>query len=378
MASVSTEKRTGLRRVLFYDSRGHRQSIRLGRVPLKTARDVAAHVAHLVSCGETGDVPRRSTVEWLNDLHSRWPALRTRIGQLNLYRDGIRSSQSFAEFAEAIVSERTDLKPNTLRLRVSSIAKLREFFGSKLLSSLTTKDGSDYLRWLSNDEHRGGAGLSASTPSKHFEIAKGILREAVDAGILPSNPFQRLRGEKPINRARQQFIAPDSVKKVMATVQNLEFRAVVALSRWGGLRIPSEAFSLQWKHIDWIRQRLNVPAVKTKARAVPLFPELSFSLTELWQSLPSPTADDFVVPSLRAMSDSNLRKMMTTAVRSAGLSIWPKIFHNLRASRQTELEERFPGRPSANGWATARPSPTTITSKYSRNISIEPSLAKVG
>ncbi len=33
---------------------------------------------------------------------------------------------------------------------------------------------------------------------------------------------------------------------------------------------------------------------------------------------------------------------MSQAVLSAGLPIWPKIFHNLRASRQTELEERIP------------------------------------
>ena len=220
--------------------------------------------------------------------------------------------------------------------------KLREFFGSKRLSSLTTKDGNDYLRWLSSNETYGGAGLSASTPAKHLDIAKGILREAVDAGILPLNPFQRLRSEKPINRARQLFIAPELIQRVIDAVANPELRTVITLSRWGGLRIPSEAFALQWKHVDWNSQRLNVPTVKTKARAVPLFPEVSRSLTELWQELPSPSVEDFVVPLLRTFSDSNLRKIMTVAVRSAGLAIWPKIFHNLRASRQTELEERFP------------------------------------
>jgi hypothetical protein len=45
---------------------------------------------------------------------------------------------------------------------------------------------------------------------------------------------------------------------------------------------------------------------------------------------------------LSQFSDSNLRKQLTQTILSAGSAPWPKIFHNLRASRQTELEERFP------------------------------------
>ena len=33
---------------------------------------------------------------------------------------------------------------------------------------------------------------------------------------------------------------------------------------------------------------------------------------------------------------------MQKIIRQAGLEPWPKLFHNLRASRQTELTERFP------------------------------------
>ena len=33
---------------------------------------------------------------------------------------------------------------------------------------------------------------------------------------------------------------------------------------------------------------------------------------------------------------------MARIVRQAGLTPWPRIFHNLRSTRQTELEEQFP------------------------------------
>lgn len=38
----------------------------------------------------------------------------------------------------------------------------------------------------------------------------------------------------------------------------------------------------------------------------------------------------------------NLRTTMEKIIRRAGLSPWPRLFHNMRASRETELTERFP------------------------------------
>ena len=38
----------------------------------------------------------------------------------------------------------------------------------------------------------------------------------------------------------------------------------------------------------------------------------------------------------------NLRKGLTLLLRKAGVTPWPRLFHNLRASRQTELAATFP------------------------------------
>ena len=38
----------------------------------------------------------------------------------------------------------------------------------------------------------------------------------------------------------------------------------------------------------------------------------------------------------------NLRTQLNRIVEAAGLSVWPKTFVNLRASRRTELQEEFP------------------------------------
>ena len=42
------------------------------------------------------------------------------------------------------------------------------------------------------------------------------------------------------------------------------------------------------------------------------------------------------------MSASNLRTTFTKIIRRAGVKVWPKLFHNLRASRETELAAEYP------------------------------------
>jgi hypothetical protein len=72
---------------------------------------------------------------------------------------------------------------------------------------------------------------------------------------------------------------------------------------------------------------------------MPLFPELRVLLDELDQLTPAGT--EFVINRYRS-AETNLRTQFQRIVTRAGLTVWPKLFHNLRATRQTELSDRFP------------------------------------
>jgi hypothetical protein len=50
---------------------------------------------------------------------------------------------------------------------------------------------------------------------------------------------------------------------------------------------------------------------------------------------------DFVITRYR-QANANLRTQFIRYIRKAGATPWPRLFHNLRASCQTELAERFP------------------------------------
>src|SRR5262249_18716284 len=124
-----------------------------------------------------------------------------------------------------------------------------------------------------------------------------------------------------------------------------EWRLIFALSRWGGLRCPSEVLALRWVDVDWERSRFTVRSTKTEhhegkdRRIVPIFPELMPHLADAFDR--AEPGQEFVVT--RCRDDGvNLRTQLVRIVERAGLVPWPKLFHNLRASRQTELAERYP------------------------------------
>jgi integrase len=97
--------------------------------------------------------------------------------------------------------------------------------------------------------------------------------------------------------------------------------------------------------VDWARDRFCVHAPKTEhhkdggERWVPIFPELRPHLEEAYHLARDGAL--YVVNRYRD-TNQNLRTQLARIIRRAGRTPWPKLFHNLRASRQTELVERYP------------------------------------
>jgi hypothetical protein len=82
-----------------------------------------------------------------------------------------------------------------------------------------------------------------------------------------------------------------------------------------------------------------VDSPKTGVRWVPLFPELRRYFTEAFE-LAEPGAVRVIARYRDA--NSNLRTQLMRIIRRAGFEPWPNLFHNLRASRETELTADFP------------------------------------
>ena len=98
---------------------------------------------------------------------------------------------------------------------------------------------------------------------------------------------------------------------------------------------------LKWSDILWDEEKIIVTSPKTARygkghRIVPLFPELRPFLDEADQF--AKEGDTWVLPMLGGCA-KNLGGRFKKIIRQAGIDVWPKPFQNLRASRQTELEQ---------------------------------------
>lgn len=175
--------------------------------------------------------------------------------------------------------------------------------------------------------------------------------------MSPSNPFADLRAGSQSNPDRAFFVTRATVGAVLAACPDDEWRAIIALSRYAGLRCPSEVGALRWGDVNWERGRLTVRSPKTAnheghaVRVVPMTPELRLILQDLFdQAEPGAEA---IVPRLGDPS-VNLRTQFERIIAKAGEKPWPRLFHNLRASCLTEWAERFPAHVVAK-WAGHSP-----------------------
>ena len=137
---------------------------------------------------------------------------------------------------------------------------------------------------------------------------------------------------------------------------NSEWKLLIAFARHLGLRTPSEPFSLEWSHVDWERSRIKVPSPKTAVhgksfRIVPILPPIRTHLERCFNEAADGAV--FVLEGLRKCASAqeavrgfwgavNLRQQFLRMIDRAGIALWPKLFHNLRASAQTDLAARFP------------------------------------
>ena len=244
-------------------------------------------------------------------------------------------------------------KPATVTTWKQSERLLLEYFPSdKPLESVTAGDAEDFRNYLLT---RSGAKcgarkakpLSEATTRRRCGCAKGFFAYAVAKGIITRSPFDNKKVPTTAPNSRQkEFIAPDTANQVMKQFPSAEWRLLFALARWGGMRVPSEPESLRWTDIDLERMRINFRCPKTEhhdgkdRREIPIFPELVEPLQVVFEQ--AQLGEEYVLPFLRRVTGTALRKPMLAAMKAAQVKSWPKLWNALRASRVTELRESFP------------------------------------
>ena len=204
-------------------------------------------------------------------------------------------------------------------------------------------------QWNADDANRWNASET---------IARGVLFDrAKTLKLVSENPFADVQAKNANPPERMHFISIADTEKLIA-VSNPTWRTIIALARYGGLRCPSEVLMLRWQHVDFATNPMTVSNPKTEHhegrayRVVPIFGVLRQCLEDAHEL--AEAGEVYVVggkqgDTYRASSQgpggwvgTNLRTTFEKILRRAGLAQWPRLFQNLRSSRETELMQNHP------------------------------------
>lgn len=342
MASISTRP-NGSRMIQFADPGGARRTILLGKLPAKNAAEIKTRVEYLLWSSTNGQPVDSETSRWLTKAD---PKLVNKLAAVGLCES--RESSQLGPFITRYVGGRTDVKPATKEIwGQGEKSLLQHFTADRDLRKVTAGDADAYRLKLTSGT------LATMTARKRLQFAKMIFRAAVRRKLIEVDPFADV-SVKVSMPPRWHFITQADTTKLIEACSDRDWRLIVALARYGGLRCPSEVLSLKIADIDWANDRMRVTSPKTEhhpgkeTRMVPIFPELKAPLLECCEAAPEGAV--YVVDERFRRSavgkhgwrNCNLRTTFEKIVKRAGLIAWPRLFHNLRSSRQTELSETFP------------------------------------
>ena len=156
-----------------------------------------------------------------------------------------------------------------------------EHFGDdRDLRSINTGHADEFRSFLY------GQCQAENTVRRYCGLAKQFLRAAMRRKLIDSNPFADQVSTVTGNPAKFHFVTRDDTAKLLKACPDSQWRLIVALTRFGGLRCPSEVLTLNWEDIDWQGKRFTITSPKTEhheggeSRVCPLFPELAEILNE--------------------------------------------------------------------------------------------------
>lgn len=344
MASLSSDSK-GNRTIQFAREGKSRGTVRLGPVSLATARKVKGHIEDLVSAKRMRQAVESRTAAWVADLED--DDLASKLAAVDLIEPReAPPTATLGKFLDQYVAERVDVKGATKEVWSQVVRNLKVHFGvDRDIAKIHEGDADGFKLYLVGEK------LAPTTVHKRLQFARMFFRAAMRRKLVASNPFAEVSSKASVRADRQRYVTREETDRVLEAC-NPTWRVIVALARYGGLRCPSEVLSVKWSDVRWDSSRLTVESPKTAhhegkaSRVIPLFPELRAILDEAYAI--AGDGAEYVVAEYRSQltpkgwRNCNLRTQFERIVKRAGLTPWPRLFHALRGSRETELAKEYP------------------------------------
>ena len=340
-----TKSKNGYFQIQFNDLNKRIRTISLSQKKYseETARGLHRIVETLIYKRDNGfDILDKKTRIWIESASSAVQEKLAKVDLIHVYRP--HTASELWEKVLHVKEHEEKLKEGSLEnYRVAFRHFLSYFHENTLLTDFSKEQ---MLEWkqelLKQYEKTTVAGIIKQT--------KAVFNWAVNNQWLHQSPMKGVSTGSYVNPEKDYEVTMEEYQNLLNACPCLEWRAILALTRIGGLRAPSEILLLRWKDISWEESKVTITSPKTEKqgkpkRILPLFPELRTVLEELL----SVSGDkEFVVNIYRSLK-TNLGTPFTRIAKKAGLGKIPRPFDNMRASRATEIYREF-GAKAESAW----------------------------
>ena len=201
--------------------------------------------------------------------------------------------------------------------------------------------------------------LATSTVSGLLKKVDGLFNYLIDSEFIPKNPFDNINAPMKRDKSKDWYVTIDEADDYINSVDEPQWKAIIAIARYCGVRGPSDLLYMQRKHVNFDKKQVIFPSIKNGNRVCPMFPEVVEHFQWLCDRENAPNGYLFkdieqgghgkkgnweAVRASGKLKDLNLRKTPSDSYRRAtGKNPIPRFFKNCRATRVTELikKERF-------------------------------------
>lgn len=322
-----------------------RRSIYLRGISEGDAHKIENHIERLAkrAVGKLIFDDDDASLMWLRTKQGK--GLRPRLEKLGLVKSEPKAGRNVNKTLTGFLDDffaALDVKPGTATHYGHTRKNLMDHFGVSCPLRDITPEGADKWRQSLRE-----SGLAKATIARRVKVARQMFKKAFKWRLIADNPFDDLVAGSQENRARLFFVDRPTIEKVIAQTTDPEWRLLIALARYGGFRTPTESLALRLDDVDWEAGRILVRSCKTEhiegkdCRVIPLFPELVPYLLTAREKTPD-GAEYFINRQRTKNPAANLRTQFKRIIERAGVKPWPRLWQNLRASRETELTQEYP------------------------------------
>jgi integrase len=274
------------------------------------------------------------------------PEIQRKLTRLGLY--DLPLKRTVKELWDAFLKEHSEMHEPTHKTYLHTQTRFFRFFNpNELVGALTQERMKEWKQFLLEEMNYAEATV-AGTITK----AKTVFNWAKSQKWLAKSPLDHVGRGSYRNETNDRFVSREEYHKLLNACRCQEWRVILTLARIGGLH-PNEIVTLRWSDIDKSTHRFRVFNSKLRRlerlyqREVPLFPEITEELEKLQAT--QKDKGEYVIHRYSGQDTHNWWRHYTLIAQRAGIETIPRPFDNMRASRATEVYNKY-GAKIASVW----------------------------